>query len=67
MSYLQVSTHPQSRNLASIFPLVYSASQSTISNGDASTLGTYIIIIIIIMVLTLDYSLEYHLPDGTVY
>ena len=65
MSYLQVSTHPQSRNLASIFPLVYSASQSTISNGDASTLGTYIIIII--MVLTLDYSLEYHLPDGTVY
>ena len=66
MSYLQVSAHPQSRNLASIFPLVYSASQSTISNGDASTLGTYIIIIII-MVLILDYSLEYHLPDGTVY
>ena len=76
MSYLQVGAHPQSlaRNFAwlrlseaSISPLVYSASQSTTSNGDANSGTRIIIIIIIIMVLAQDYNLgwlEYHLPDA---
>ena len=63
-SYLRTSANPQSRNLVSISPLVYSASKSTTSNGNANfwrphddfhptlhTLGW----------------LEYHLSDGTVY
>ena len=65
MSYLQASAHPQSRNLVSISPLVYSASQSTNSNGNANSWhphhhGAHP------RLNTLGW-IEYHLPDGTVY
>ena len=64
-SYLQTSANPQSRNLVSISPLVYSASQSTTSNGNANSWhphppGAHP------RLRTLGW-LEYHLPDGTVY
>ena len=66
-TYLQASAHPQSRNLTSISPLVYTASQSTTSNGNANTWhplhhhsGAHP------RLHTLGW-LEYHLPDGTVY
>ena len=69
-SYLQASARPQSRNLSSISPLIYAASQSTTSNGDASSWhlhhhhhhhhGAHP------RLHDLGW-LEYHLPDGTVY
>lgn len=69
VSYLQSSAHPQSRNLASISPIVYAASQSA-SNGNANSWhphhhdhhhpGAHP------RLHTLGW-LEYHLPDGTVY
>jgi len=69
VSYIQTSAHPQSRNLASISPIVYAASQAT-SNGNANSWhrhhhdhhhpGAHP------RLHTLGW-LEYHLPDGTVY